>query len=92
MQGPKCKNVEIVLFLDERSPGYTDGVKKGVKNPAAVALGKLSAASMTPEQRSQNATKAGKVGGAARAESLTPAQRKKIAKNAAKARWAKKDG
>ena len=90
MQVPKCRNVAIVLFLDERSLGYTDGVKKGVKNPAAVALGKLSAASMTPEQRSQNATKAGKVGGSARAAKLTSAQRKKIAKTAAKARWGKK--
>ena len=66
-------------------------MKKGVKNPAAVALGKLSAASMTPEQRSENASKAGIAGGAARAKSLTAAQRKKIAKTAAKARWAKKE-
>jgi hypothetical protein len=78
--------------LSERSLGYTVGVKKPAKNPAAVALGKLSAASMTPEQRKENATKAGQIGGVKRAESLTPAQRKKIAKAAAKARWGKKNG
>jgi hypothetical protein len=42
-----------------------------VKNPAAVALGKLG----------------GLKGGKARAESLTPAKRKAIAKKAAQARW-----
>jgi len=52
--------------------------------------GKASAASMTPEQRSRNASKAGKAGGPARAAKLTAAQRKKIAKAAAKARWAQR--
>lgn len=45
-----------------------------VKNPAAVALGKLG----------------GLKGGAARAASLTPKKRSQIAAKAAKARWDKK--
>ena len=44
-----------------------------VKNPAAVALGKLG----------------GSKGGRIRAERLSPATRKAIAQQAAKARWAK---
>jgi hypothetical protein len=44
-----------------------------VKNPAAVALGRLG----------------GKKGGRARAKKLTPEQRKEIAKKAARARWKK---
>lgn len=44
-----------------------------VKNPAAVALGRLG----------------GKKGGKARAKKLTPEQRKEIAKKAAEARWRK---
>jgi len=47
-----------------------------IKNPAAVALGKLGGAK----------------GGAARAAALSPAKRKAIAKKAAKSRWAAKDG
>lgn len=43
----------------------------GIKNPAAVALGKLG----------------GPKGGKARAEALTPAKRSKIARHAAAARW-----
>jgi hypothetical protein len=66
-------------------------VKRPAKNPAAVALGKLSAASMTPEQRQENATKAGKVGGKARAKALTKKQRSDIAKAAAEARWKRKE-
>lgn len=45
--------------------------KPEVKNPAAVALGKLG----------------GLKGGRARADSLTPEQRAEIAKKAARARW-----
>jgi hypothetical protein len=45
-----------------------------VKNPAAVALGRLG----------------GLKGGKARAESLSAAKRKEIAKRAASARWSKK--
>ena len=56
------------------------------KNPAAVALGKLRAASMTFKERS----KAGKAGGAATAQKLTKARKKAIAKKAAAARWEKK--
>jgi hypothetical protein len=46
-----------------------------VKNPAAVALGKLGGAK----------------GGRARAEALTPAKRRAIAKKAARARWGEPD-
>jgi hypothetical protein len=42
-----------------------------VKNPAAVALGRLG----------------GKKGGVARAKNLTPEQRSEIARKAARARW-----
>jgi hypothetical protein len=49
--------------------------EEGVKNPAAVALGRLG----------------GMKGGKARAEKLTPEQRKEIAKIAASARWKKTD-
>jgi hypothetical protein len=52
------------------------------KNPAAVALGRLRAASMTPEER----TNAGR----ARADALTAKRRKEIAAKAAAARWGKK--
>jgi hypothetical protein len=44
-----------------------------VKNPAAVALGRLG----------------GKKGGRARAEKLSPERRREIARNAARARWGK---
>jgi hypothetical protein len=60
------------------------------KNRAAVALGKLRAASMTPAEREESARKAGLVGGAARAQALTPERRAEIARKAAAARWAKK--
>jgi hypothetical protein len=52
------------------------------KNPAAVALGKLRAQSITDEER----VAAGK----ARANKLTPERRKEIAQAAAAARWGKK--
>jgi hypothetical protein len=60
---------------------------KASKNPAAVALGKLSAASKTPDERRELAAMGGKIGGAARAKALTKKQRSDIAKAAAKARW-----
>ncbi len=67
---------------------YPDPVmKKRRKNAAAVALAKLRAKSMTPEQRQESARTAGKVGGKARAASLTSEKRKAIAKAAATARW-----
>jgi len=55
----------------DAEPPKTNKASK-VKNPAAVALGKLG----------------GLKGGKARAESLSPAKRKAIAKKAAAARWA----
>jgi hypothetical protein len=58
----------------------------GGKNPAAVALGRLRAAKMTFEERSE----AGKAGSAALNSRLTPKQRKASAKKAAAARWGKK--
>src|ERR1700734_2343330 len=90
MQVPKCKICDFGTLLEKRCLGYTvDNVKEPMKNPAAVALGKLSAASKTAEERKEHGSKGGKIGGANRAAALTPAQRKKIAKAAAKARWAK---
>lgn len=56
------------------------------KNPAAVALGKLRAQTLTSEERSRG----GMAGGAARNEALTPNRRSEIAKKAAEARWGKK--
>ena len=60
------------------------------KNPAAVALAKLRAKSMTQEERSESARTAGRVGGKARAARLTPEDRKRIARAAAAKRWEKK--
>jgi hypothetical protein len=60
------------------------------KNPAAVALAKLRAASLTPDRRTEIARTAGEAGGKARAAALTSAKRKEIAKTAAVARWKKK--
>jgi len=53
--------------------GLATDEQQVVKNPAAVALGRLG----------------GKKGGRARAQKLTPEQRSEIAKKAARARWAK---
>jgi hypothetical protein len=60
-----------------------EAMKRPTKNPAAVALGKLRAASMTMEDR----LKASRAGGEARAKKLSKAQRQAIAKEAAAARW-----
>jgi hypothetical protein len=65
-------------------------MEKRAKNPAAVALAKLRAASMSDKERQESARKAGLFGGKARAEALTTAQRRAIAKKAAQARWSKK--
>src|ERR1019366_1924963 len=46
------------------------------KNPAAVALAKLRAASMTAAERQECARKGGLVGGKARAANLTPRRRR----------------
>ena len=51
------------------------------KNPAAVALAKLRAKSLTKEERAEIASKAGK----ARLTKLTPEQRSEIARKAGKA-------
>ena len=51
------------------------------KNPAAVALAKLRAKSLTEQQRAEIASKAGK----ARLTKLTPQQRSEIARKAGKA-------
>jgi hypothetical protein len=65
-------------------------VKK--KNPAAVALAKLRTASMTPEERSDVARKAGLASWPARRKKIPKKQRQEIARKAAAARWAKKAG
>lgn len=65
-----------------------------VKNPAAVALGRLGGQkggiarreALTPEQRSESARKAA----LARNTKLSRKRRKEIATKAAEARWAKK--
>jgi len=56
------------------------------KNPAAVALGKLRARTLTFEERS----KGGKKGVRTRNRNLSAEERSEIAKKAAAARWAKK--
>jgi len=66
-------------------------MKKRRKNPAAVALAKLRAKSMTAEERSRSAQKAGKIGGKARAAGLTSEERKAIAKAAAEKRWGSRE-
>lgn len=53
------------------------------KNPAAVALAKLRAASQTPERRREIAS----IAGTARAASQTQERRREVASLAAKARW-----
>jgi len=60
------------------------------KNPAAVSLGKLSAAKRSVEELAAVGRKGGLVGGVARAASLTPKQRSESASKAAKARWGDK--
>jgi hypothetical protein len=70
---------------------------KKKKNPHAVALGRLGgvkggkarAAALTPEVRSEIATRAGKAGGQSRAKKMTKAQRSESARKAAAARWSK---
>jgi hypothetical protein len=72
-QGPK-DFAETAFRVFQESIGETpESDEPPVKNPAAVALGKLGGAK----------------GGKARAEKLTPEQRSEIAKKAAAKRWAK---
>ena len=56
------------------------------KNPAAVALGKLSAKKVGTKGMEER----GRKGGTARALTLTPERRKEIARKAIETRWAKK--
>lgn len=63
---PKDVNVLAAQIVEEAT-------SKPIKNPAAVALGRLG----------------GKKGGKARAENMTPEQRKESARKAAQARWRK---
>lgn len=58
------------------------------KNPAAIALAKLRAASLTSAERSEISRTGGLLGGKARAAALTPKRRVEIAKKAAATRWA----
>jgi len=72
---PKRSNKRIPAEeLQEVVASAEPTLSSHVKNPAAVALGKLGGAK----------------GGAARAKKLTAEQRSAIAKKAAAARWAKK--
>jgi hypothetical protein len=67
---------KLAAFIVEQTTSEEPEVEEQpIKNPAAVALGKLG----------------GKKGGKARAEKLTPEQRSEIARKAARARWKKKD-
>jgi hypothetical protein len=63
---------------------------KRTKNPAAVALARLRAKSLTEDERKEIARQGGLKGGKARAASLTAEQLTAIGKKAAAARWAKK--
>jgi hypothetical protein len=74
---------QVILFVVRR-----DG--RAGKNPAAVALARLRAASMGPEERRESARRAGLVGGRKRAEKLSVKRRSEIARKAAEARWRKK--
>ena len=61
---------------EERQPETQEEPLSEVKNPHAVALGRLG----------------GKKGGRARLEKLTPERRQEIARKAAQARWTNKPG
>ena len=71
---PKKDVNQLAAYITAQAIGELPEITPaGVKNPAAVALGKLG----------------GKKGGKARAEALSPAKRSQIAKKAAAARWKK---
>ena len=72
------------------SQGAILGTMAKRKNPAAVALAKLRARSLTAEERSEIGRMGGTVGGAARAKKLSKGERKEIARKAAQARWGKR--
>jgi hypothetical protein len=65
-------------------------MKKGGKNPAAVALGKLRIAAMTEDEHLEMSRKGGIAGGQNSRKRFTPAERKAMAQRAANARWKKK--
>lgn len=67
------KRVPDVNVIAKAIQGRATDEKKIVKNPAAVALGRLG----------------GLKGGKARADKLSPEKRSEIAKKAALARWGK---
>ena len=72
---PKKDINQLAAYIAAQAIGEPpETAATGVKNPAAVALGKLG----------------GRKGGKARAEALSPAKRAQIAKKAAKARWEKR--
>ena len=71
---PKDPNQLAKLIGGIATGQATEATQDSLKNPNAVALGKLG----------------GLKGGKARAAKLTPKRRKEIAKKAAKARWNKK--
>ena len=70
---PKDSNQLAKLIADIATGETEDEATESVKNPAAVALGRLG----------------GLKGGKARANNLTPEQRSEIAKKAAAKRWKK---
>jgi hypothetical protein len=71
----KKKDVNILAsnIVEQATGEPTPKPEDSIKNPAAVALGRLG----------------GLKGGKARANKLTPEQRKEIAKKAAETRWLK---
>ena len=71
---PKDNNQRAVLIAKIATGEVEEAKEESIKNPAAVALGRLG----------------GLKGGRARANSLTPKQRNEIAKKAAAKRWGKK--
>jgi hypothetical protein len=89
-KGTYCsQGVRTILALVKLVYNWSMATKK---NPAAVALAKLRAASMTAVERQECARKGGLVGGKARAANLTPKRRREIARKAAAARWGKGKG
>src|ERR1039458_3891168 len=92
-KGTYCsQGVRTILALVKLVYNWSMATKK---NPAAVALAKLRAASMTAVERQEGrvrARKGGLVGGKARAANLTPKRRREIARKAAAARWGKGKG
>jgi hypothetical protein len=67
---------QLAKFIVDQSTGNAPPETESVKNPAAVALGKLGGAK----------------GGKARAAALSAKRRKEIAKKAAKKRWGYSEG